>query len=308
MPRVSVIIPAYNHAEFIGAAIDSVLAQTYRDFEIIVVNDGSSDDTEEVLRPYIERGQVRYINQENQGVAAARNRGAAQAAGEYFAFLDDDDRWPPDKLEWQVAAMDSSNMVMVGGMNDAERLPAPLEVLARAQHQTLKTTDFFERNPFGSPGQTMIRRSAFESVGGFDTEVWGVDDHDLWIRLSCLGEIRKYWRLALFYRFHDANASLDYARMTFNLKKVIVKNANIAGRENIQKFGRLGHRYLFNYSGKKMIWRAGACLFSGEFQKAASILGEAFKYYEGRFFKDPKLLGMLVLALIKIPMRARRYL
>lgn len=96
--------------------------------------------------------------------------------------------------------------------------------------------------------------------------------------------------------------------MTFNLKKVIVKNANIAGRENMQKFGRLGHRYLFNYSGKKMIWRAGACLLSGEFQKAASIFGDAFRYYEGRVIKDPKLFGMLALALIKIPMRARRYL
>jgi glycosyltransferase involved in cell wall biosynthesis len=308
MPKVSVVIPTYNHEQFIGQALESVFSQTFRDFELIVVNDGSPDDTEEVLRPHIESGKIQYIRQENQGVAAARNRGAAEARGEYLAFLDDDDCWPPDKLEWQVAAMEAANMVMVGGMNDSERLPAPLEVLARAEHQTLKTADFFERNPFGSPGQTMIRRSAFESVGGFDTEVWGVDDHDLWIRLSCLGEIRKYWRLALFYRFHDANASLDYARMTFNLKKVIVKNANIAGRENMQKFGRLGHRYLFNYSGKKMIWRAGACLFLGEFQKAASIFGDVFRYYEGRVFKDPKLFGMLALALIKIPMRARRYL
>ena len=308
MPKVSVIIPAYRHDAFICATIASVISQTFCDFEVILVNDGSPDNTERVLKPFIESGKIRYIWQENQGVATARNRGAADATGEYLAFLDDDDIWPPDKLEWQVAVMESSNAVMVGGVNDAERLPAPLEVLTRAEHQTLKTTDFFERNPFGSPGQTMIRRSAFESVGGFDTTIWGVDDYDLWIRLSCIGEIRKYWKLALFYRFHDANASLDHARMTSNLKKVICKNSNIDGSENMWKFDRLGHRYLFNYSGKKMIWKAGACLFSGEFQKAVAIFGEAFRFYEGRFVKDPKLFGMLALALIKIPMRARRYL
>lgn len=308
MPRVSVIIPAYHHAAFIGESIDSVLAQTYRDFEIIVVNDGSPDNTEEIIRPYIDSGLIRYVWQENQGVAAARNQGAALAQGDYLSFLDDDDWWPPDKLEWQVAAMDLPSVVMLGGVNDAERLPAPMEVMARAKYQTLKTADFFKRNPFGSPGQIMIRRSAFESVGGFDAEIWGVDDYDLWIRLSCLGEIRKYWKMALFYRFHDANASLDYARMTSNLKKVICKNANIDGFENMRKFDRLGHRYLFNYSGKKMIWKAGACLFSGELQKSIAILSKSFMHYKDRLVKDPKLFGMLLLALIKIPMRARRYL
>ena len=308
MPKVSVIIPAYRHSAFIGEAIDSVLAQTYRDFEIVVVNDGSPDETEEVLRPYIESGKIRYLWQENLGVAAARNRGAAMAEGEYFSFLDDDDRWPSDKLEWQVAAMESSNAVMVGGVSDAERLPAPLEVMARADYQTLKIDNFFERNPFGSPGQTMIRRSAFEAVGGFDAEIWGVDDYDLWIRLSCIGEIRKYWKLALFYRFHAANASLDYARMTFNLKKAICKNSSIAGREKMRKFDRLGHRYLFNYAGKKMIWKAGACVLSGDFQKGFVVLSKAFSHYKGRLIKDPRLFGMLALALIKIPMRARRHL
>ena len=96
--------------------------------------------------------------------------------------------------------------------------------------------------------------------------------------------------------------------MSQNLKKVISKNCGIDGFDNIKRLDRLGHRYLFNYSGKKMIWRAGACLFSGEFQKAVATLSKAFSYYEDRVFKDPKLFGMLALALIKIPMRARRYL
>jgi glycosyltransferase involved in cell wall biosynthesis len=308
MPRVSVIIPAYNHAEFIGAAIDSVLAQTYRDFEIIVVNDGSPDDTEQVLQNYIENGQIRYFRQENQGVAEARNRGALLAVGEYLAFLDDDDRWPADKLEWQVTVMEAASTVVVGGAHDGDRHSYRNGLAGVGDYQALPTQVFFTSNPFGSPGQTLIRRAAFDAVGGFDSDIWGVDDLDIWIRLSCMGEVRKYSRLALFYRVHASNASHDHVRMSHNLKKVISKNCGIDGFDNIKRLDRLGHRYLFNYSGKKMIWRAGACLFSGEVQKAVAIFGDAFRYYEGRFFKDPKLLGMLALALIKIPMRARLYL
>lgn len=308
MPRVSVIIPAYHHAQFIGAAIDSVLAQTYRDFEIIVVNDGSPDDTEEVLRPYIEGGQIRYFWQENQGAAAARNNGAKMAVGELLAFLDDDDQWLPDKLEWQVEVMEASDIVVVGGFNDGDRHISRNESSQIDTYQTLPTYVFFTRNPFGSPGQTMIRRKAFDAIGGFDQDIWGADDLDIWIRLSRLGEVRKYSRLSLFYRSHDFNASHNYHRMALNLKKVISKNCGIEGFENIKKLDRLGHRYLFNSFGKKMIWRAGACLFSGEFQQAISIFKNAFKDYENRFFKDPVLFGMLVSAIIKIPMRARRYL
>jgi glycosyltransferase involved in cell wall biosynthesis len=308
MPKVSVIIPAYRHAEFIGAAIDSVLVQTYRDFEVIVVNDGSPDDTEEVLRPYIEGGQIRYFWQENQGAAAARNHGAKMAEGELLAFLDDDDQWLSDKLEWQVKVMEDSDTVVVGGLNDGDRHLRQNESTRVDTYETLPTHVFFRGNPFGSPGQTLIRRTAFDAVGGFDQGIWGADDLDIWIRLSRLGEVRKYSRLSLFYRSHDFNASHNYNRMALNLKKVISKNCDIEGLENIKKLDRLGHRYLFNSFGKKMIWRAGACLFSGKFRESISIFKGALKDCENRFFKDPRLFGMLVMALVKIPIRARRYL
>jgi glycosyltransferase involved in cell wall biosynthesis len=308
MPRISVIIPAYNHAEFIGVAIDSVLAQTYRDFELIVVNDGSPDDTEEILRPNIESGKIQYIRQDNQGVAAARNRGAAEARGEYLAFLDDDDCWPPDKLEWQVAIMESSDAVMVAGINDSERTPLSPEVLSKAPPLVPSIYDFFKRNMIGSPGQTLIRRAAFEAVGGFDPEIWGTDDYDLWIRLSQQGQIQKHWKLALHYRYHDSNASLDGVRMASSLKKVISKNSGIAGMSQKSKFEKLGYRYHFNYFGKKMIWKAGARLFSGEFSNALDSFIKGLESYWGRMLKDPVLFGMVVLTILKMPIRARRYL
>src|SRR5271170_3450676 len=99
---VSVVIPTYNHRDFVVEALESVFAQTFTDYEVIVVNDGSPDDTAAVLRPYIESGRIRYIEQENRGQAGARNRGLAEARGEFVAYLDDDDLWLRDKLAWQV--------------------------------------------------------------------------------------------------------------------------------------------------------------------------------------------------------------
>jgi glycosyltransferase involved in cell wall biosynthesis len=105
--RVSAIILTYNRADLILAAIESVLAQTYSDYEIIVIDDGSTDNTVQVLRELIETSKIRYIWQENQGECAARNHGLRQAQGEYIAFLDSDDLWLPQKLEAQVACLET---------------------------------------------------------------------------------------------------------------------------------------------------------------------------------------------------------
>src|SRR4051794_36269759 len=106
-PLVSVVIPAFNRAFILPEALDSVLAQTFKDFELIVVDDGSTDDTEEVLRPYVERRGVRFLPQANQGPAAARNRGIEAARGKYVAFLDSDDLWLPIKLSVQIPRMEA---------------------------------------------------------------------------------------------------------------------------------------------------------------------------------------------------------
>ena len=105
VPEVSVIVPTYNHGRYVLESLASVFGQTYRSFEVIVVNDGSPDNTAEVLKPLVEAGRIYYIEQPNAGQASARNRGFASARGEYIAFLDDDDLWPADKLSWQVGVL-----------------------------------------------------------------------------------------------------------------------------------------------------------------------------------------------------------
>ena len=117
MPAVSVIIPTYNRRAYLFETLASVWAQEFTDYEVIVVDDSSPDDTAEALRPLVEAGRVRYLRQPNAGQAAARNHGMAEASGEFLAFIDDDDLWPPNKLGWQVELLRAHpDWVMVAGL------------------------------------------------------------------------------------------------------------------------------------------------------------------------------------------------
>src|SRR5438128_5360345 len=115
-PRVSVVIPTYRRQDMIINTLESVFLQTFQDFEVIVVNDGSPDETAQLLAPLAASGRIRYLEKCNQGQAAARNRGLAEATGEFISFLDDDDLWPADKLEWQVSYLERNpSIAAVGG-------------------------------------------------------------------------------------------------------------------------------------------------------------------------------------------------
>jgi glycosyltransferase involved in cell wall biosynthesis len=213
---VSVVIPTYNHRDYVTSAIESVFAQTAPPMEVIVINDGSPDDTKDVLRPLADSRRIRYFEQPNAGQAAARNRGLADASGEFIAFLDDDDEWPVDKLQWQVDALRSAaNAVLVygsfrlmrdGGLQPQDSMPRPAGRVSR---------QFRQQCWIMSPGQTLMRTAAVRELGGFDTSIWGSDDWDLYIRLAKRGEFLYQDRVALYYRMHTANASsraLEHAR------------------------------------------------------------------------------------------------
>ncbi|MEL7237954.1 MAG: glycosyltransferase family A protein, partial [Planctomycetota bacterium] len=190
-PTVSVVIPAYGHAAFIGDAVRSVLDQTTREpIEIIVVNDGSPDDTAGAVRPFVDAGQVRYIEQTNAGQAAARNRGIAEASGTYVQLLDDDDVLTPGKIDRQLKCFaEHPNAVCVYG--SYQRVDAALKPLPDATKHAMLSGDvydvFRESCKMLSPGQALFRRDAIDQVGGLDARIWGSDDWDLYIRLAKLG-------------------------------------------------------------------------------------------------------------------------
>jgi glycosyltransferase involved in cell wall biosynthesis len=212
-PRVSIVIPTYRHAAFILDTLQSALAQRASDVQIIVVNDGSPDETKSLLEPLAQSGRIEYVEQPNQGVARARNNGIARARGEYIALLDDDDLWPPDKLQWQIDFLDANPDVgVVGGtlqiIDDRSVLGPPARF-----HPEITFDSLFLGNPFDSPGQTLIRADVLRAVGGLSSSIWGADDWDLWFRIAKRSRIAMVDRLALYYRHHAQNASKQTGRM-----------------------------------------------------------------------------------------------
>ncbi len=220
MPKISVIIPVYNGAKFVKDAIESVLAQTYKDYEIIVVNDGSTDDTEEVLRPYIEEGIIRYFYQENQGSANARNRAIAEAKGEYIAWLDQDDIWLPHRLEKTVRVMENDKeVVVVGGwFLDIDESGIP-----KGCNWFIKPGIVNEQLRYGNAvasSSSLIRRSVIvENNEWFDQSFWPRDDYHMWVRLAKYGKIVVIPSVLYLYRHHSEQNIRKH-----NVRKDIPKN------------------------------------------------------------------------------------
>jgi len=246
---ISVVIPTYGHRDYVLQTLDSVFAQTYTDYEVIVVNDGSPDDTAELLRPLVEAGRIRYIEQENQGMSSARNRGIAEARGEYVALLDDDDLWPPDKLQTQVEALrERPEAVLVYGR------PALLkedESIYIFEDPTYPSGSVYEQIReqcwFLGPAQALIRTDALQKVGGFDPRLWATDDWDLYIELARLGEFLFLDRVCLFYRVHATNASRTNAvRHVNNLFKLMRKHSGRNVRLMIRQL-RFGMPYYVSH-------------------------------------------------------------
>lgn len=182
MPQVSVIIPTYNRAAKVTTAIDSVLAQTFSDFELLVVDDGSDDDTRYRLRAYRER--ITVIIQPNRGVSAARNAGIGAAGGTLIAFLDSDDSWLPHKLQVQTdffAAYPAAMWQQTAEMwvRNGRR------VNPKARHAKLTGHIFQESLELCliSPSAVMLRRELLDEVGLFDEDLPVCEDYDLWLRI-----------------------------------------------------------------------------------------------------------------------------
>lgn len=259
-PQVSVIIPTYKHRDFVLQTLDSVFAQTFSDYEVIVVNDGSPDDSAELLRPLAQQGVIRYIEQPNAGQGAARNRGLAEASGEFIAFLDDDDLWPTDKLEWQVAALrENPDIGVIAGsvqkIDDEGVLleDDPHDYQKQIYATSITFESLFVGNPITSPGQTLIRASALREVGGFDENFWGVDDFDLWFRLSHEVKFLLSQRLGIYYRTHANNASKDVAKMYANTVDLFQTQIARAPARKRARLTRVAQRQCYGWVGAQAI-------------------------------------------------------
>lgn len=189
-PRVSVVIPAYNAAWCIRRAVDSVLAQDFRDLELIVVDDGSSDATAEVLATY--GSALTLVRQANGGLSNARNRGITQARGSYIAFLDADDWWQPSKLSRQASLLDNRPDLLFCSTTTSVVTPEGrhLPDWRCGSCEDGALTHIFQANAFvaGSGSSVMVRREVFDHTGGFDETLRSLEDIDMWMRLAAVGD------------------------------------------------------------------------------------------------------------------------
>ena len=182
-PLVSVVIPTYNRCEWLSRAIDSVLGQTYTRFELIVVDDGSTDETSDLLKAY--GRNIRVIRQENTGVSGARNAGIRTARGELIALLDSDDSWLPEKLEHQVNFFRSSADAMICQTEEIW-IRSGKRVNPKKRHRKFSGMIFEKTLPLClvSPSAVMMRASLFREVGLFDEDLPACEDYDLWLRVT----------------------------------------------------------------------------------------------------------------------------
>lgn len=180
-PEISIIIPTYNRSELLCRAVRSALGQSYTDFECLIVNDGSTDDTELTLQTFSD-SRIKVLFQENRGVSAARNLAIKEAKGKYIALLDSDDEWLPEKLEMQLAFMISENL----DISQTNEIWVRNEKRVNQGKKYAKPSGmFFERSLetcLISPSCAMFNRKFWDSVGPFDENMPACEDYDLWIR------------------------------------------------------------------------------------------------------------------------------
>jgi glycosyltransferase involved in cell wall biosynthesis len=224
-PSVSVIIPVYNGAKFLSEAVESIRRQNYHPLEIIIVDDGSTDETAALVASLGE--DIRYVYQRNRGPAAARNTGLAMARGDVIAFLDADDYWPPNKLKIQLARLNDNPKIEV--------------VLGRVQYTGLFTA--LERKiQFEGPDNTLInvhlgsgifRKSVFDKVGVFDETLRFYEDHDWFLRVREQGiSMVIIGQTTLHYRLHEHNMSRHKDIAEFNIAKVLKKSLDRRRQQN----------------------------------------------------------------------------
>lgn len=214
MLTVSVIIPAYNQGHFLAEAVNSVLAQTYPHVEVIVVDDGSTDDTAVVARSFTDP-RVRYVYKQNGGLSSARNEGLRHAQGQYISYLDSDDCFLPEKLAMLVGEMDAHSAV---GFVAGQAIP----VDEHGRHVGKKfdtplptdTKQLLLGNPL-HVGSVLVRRDWQEKVGFFDETLRSYEDWDMWLRLAQAGcQMRYVPQPVSLYRFHTAQMTRDGRQMT----------------------------------------------------------------------------------------------
>jgi len=273
-PRVSVIIPCYNTAQFVVETLDSVFAQTYKDYEVVVVNDGSPDTPalEQVLCPYLPR--IVYVKTENCGLAGARNNGIRASKGELIALLDSDDAWEPRYLEVQVGKLDhdpSADIVYPNALvfGDSPRAGS----LMADSVGDVTFTSLIEQKCVVMVS-VLARRAAFERVGLFDAELRSCEDFDMWLRCVKAGSrIIYHDEVLVRYRRRQGSLSSDPVWMLGSALKVLFKMRTAVPLSKEES--ATVESTIRRFEGDKLLHEGKLALDQGDFPAAIQYLTQA---------------------------------
>lgn len=254
IPSVTVVMAAYNAERYIAQAVDSVLAQTYDDFELHIVDDGSNDATADVARRYLLDPRVRYHYQPNAGQCAAKNRGVAEACGQFVAFLDADDAWRPNKLERQVPLFANPAVGVVYSDEelmdeDGRRLPTGSHPLRRGR----LTDELLMRN-IVSFSTAVVRRELLRRHGAFDPVLDMGIDYDLWLRLSPHCEFDYVDDYLVDYRIHAGQMSRKlrqrYEAGISIMRRFLERHPGVASPQAVRR------AWAYTYTGRanSLLW------------------------------------------------------
>jgi glycosyltransferase involved in cell wall biosynthesis len=288
-PLVSVIIPAYNQAQYLASAIQSVLAQTHHNFEIIVIDDGSTDNTPAVAQQF--GNAIRYIRQENHGLSSARNTGIRATRGEFIGFLDSDDLWEPDFLSTTVSVLQADHTLagVYTGVRHIDENGADLPAVSRRVVSPQNLYWVLVRANFVIPCSVLIRLTVLDEIGLFDERLIACEDWDLWLRISREHKMKGLSVPLAKYRLHKKTMTEDPLRMLKAVIAVVEKHFGPAPRHwneaSLVKRRAYGGVYFFY--ARSYIWQ-------GNYDKATSYLRMAFKADE-KLFNDPSLFYELAL-------------
>ena len=239
-PTVSVVIPTYNRAALLREALESVFAQSFSDYEVIVVDDGSTDGTPRMIEQYADR--VLYIWQENRGAAEARNRGTAAARGEWIAFLDSDDMWHREKLArcLERAGSEAEAAIIFHPMVEID--DAGRRVRGRSKRAVEgRIVDELFAHCFVHTPTVVVRRKVLEEVGGFDSELTVCEDYQLWLRMALRHAFSMVAEPLALRRLHQKRLSKStmYRNMVLRAEMLERFYDELGGRESLQRRGAL---------------------------------------------------------------------
>jgi glycosyltransferase involved in cell wall biosynthesis len=311
MALVSLIIPCYNQAYYLSEAIESALAQSYPYFEIIVVDDGSLDNTAEVAARY---PGVCCIRQDNQGLAAARNTGLRESRGEYLVFLDADDRLLPGALEAGLHCLIAHpECAFVSGhyryiKEDGSFLIEHPQEKIEGDHYRA----FLRGNYVGMHATVIYRRAALEQVGGFNTSLPACEDYDLYLRLAKQFPISRHHEVVAEYRQHGSNMSSNAELMLKTALAVLRSQRRYAGaNKHYRQAYKVGLSFWRGYYGEKLLTQLASLSISGEGKQAAgkviTLLRYAPRYLLGRICRRVLEFGSQVLQTVLSAPIYRRY-